>query len=87
MADTTYDEIVLVLEGEAKSGVTAGRDGHVRTVHARGRGDDAIVQQTRPACDRGARVTVVTADRLLRARVVQLGASVMSPLALLDEVI
>ena len=86
-ADTTYDEVVLVLEGDAKGGITAGRDGHVRTVHARGNGDDGIVQQARTACERGDRVTVVTADRLLRARVLQLGASAMSPSSLLDEVL
>ena len=34
VADTSYDEIVLVLEGQAKGGVRAGRDGHVTTVHA-----------------------------------------------------
>ena len=36
VADTPYDEVVLVLEGQAKGGVKAGRDGHVRTVHAKG---------------------------------------------------
>lgn len=86
-ADTTYDEVVLVLEGDAKGGITPGRDGHVRTVHARGNGDDAIVQQARTASDRGDLVTVVTADRLLRARVLQLGATAMSPSSLLDEVL
>ena len=35
VADTSYDEIVLVLEGRAKAWRAAGRDGHVRTVHAR----------------------------------------------------
>ena len=29
VADTSYDEIVLVLEGQAKGGVRAGRDAHV----------------------------------------------------------
>src|SRR6185312_12009089 len=56
-------ERLLVLEGAAKGGVTAGRDGHVRTVHARGSGDDEIVAQTAAATARGDRVTVVTADR------------------------
>ena len=42
VADTSYDEIVLVLEGQAKGGVPAGRDGHVVTVHAPRDGDAAI---------------------------------------------
>ena len=33
-ADLSYDDVVLVLEGAAKSGVAAGRDGHLRTAHA-----------------------------------------------------
>ena len=43
VADTPYDEVVLVLEGAAKGGVGKGRDAHVRTVHAPGNGDDTIV--------------------------------------------
>ena len=35
VADTSYDVVVLVLEGAAKGGVPAGRDGHLVTVHAR----------------------------------------------------
>ena len=31
VADTSYDEIVLVLEGAAKGGAKAGRDGHLLT--------------------------------------------------------
>lgn len=69
VADTAYDVIVLVLEGEAKGGVRAGRDAHVRTVHARGSGDDTIVAQARAAAERGDRVSVATADRALLARV------------------
>ena len=36
VADPPYDVVVLVLEGAAKGGVRAGRDGHVRAVHAQG---------------------------------------------------
>ena len=43
VADTPYDVVVLVLEGAAKGGVRAGRDGHVRAVHAKGSGDEEIV--------------------------------------------
>lgn len=85
VADTSYDVVVLVLEGAAKGGVPAGRDGHLRTVHAKGSGDDTIVEQTRLARDRGESVTVITADRFLRARVEGLGALSMGPSWLLDQ--
>ncbi len=85
VADTSHDRVVLVLEGAAKGGVPAGRDGHLRTVHARGSGDDALVQEVRAATERGDAVTVVTADRFLRARVEGLGATTLSPRWLLDQ--
>jgi hypothetical protein len=83
VADTAYDEVVLVLEGQAKAGVHAGRDGHVRTVHAPGEGDRTIVAEVRAALERGERVAVVTADRMLRARCG--GATVLGPGWLLDQ--
>ncbi len=85
VADTPYDEVVLVLEGQAKAGVRAGTDGHVRTVHAKGSGDETIVTETARAATPGSRVLVVTADRFLRARVEGLGAQAMSPSWLLDQ--
>ena len=85
VADTPYDVVVLVLEGAAKGGVRPGRDGHLRTVHAKGSGDDTIVAETRAAAERGDRVTVVTADRALQARVQHHGALSMSPTWLLDQ--
>ena len=86
LADPGYDEIVLVLEGGAKAGVRAGKDGHVRTVHARGHGDDTILEQARAAVERGGRVAVVTADRMLQARAQGVGAVALSPSWLLDQV-
>jgi hypothetical protein len=83
--DPSYDRVVLVLEGAAKGGVPAGRDGHVQTVHARGSGDDEIVAQVETARERGPRVAVVTADRALQARVQHLGAIALSPGWLLDQ--
>jgi predicted RNA-binding protein with PIN domain len=81
-ADVSYDEVVLVLEGAAKSGVPAGRDGHLRTVHAKGSGDDEIVAQA----DRdGDVVVVITADRMLQSRVTSVGATSLSPSWLLDQ--
>jgi predicted RNA-binding protein with PIN domain len=82
VADLPGVEVVLVLEGAAKGGVPAGRDGHLRTVHAKGSGDDEIVAQSdRP----GDTVVVVTADRMLQSRVAALGATSMSPSWLLDQ--
>jgi len=83
LADPGYDDVVLVLEGGAKAGVRAGRDGHVRTVHAKGHGDDTILEQARLAAQRG-RVAVVTADRMLQARVQGVGAVALGPSWLLD---
>ena len=68
-----------MLEGAAKPGVRAGRDGHVRIVHAKGEGDDTIVAEARAAAERGHRVSVVTADRALQARVQGVGAVALGP--------
>ena len=82
-----YDEVVLILEGKATRGNPAGQDGHLRTVHAPGSGDDAIVQAVMAQADVGdARgVTVVTADRVLRDRVEAAGARSAGPSWLLDQ--
>jgi predicted RNA-binding protein with PIN domain len=85
VADTSYDDIVLVLEGAAKGGVRAGRDGHVLTVHAPRDGDATIVEQAKGAAEQGSTVTVITADRFLRARVEGVGARAMGPGWLLDQ--
>ncbi len=84
VADTSYDEIALVLEGQAKAGVPKGSDGHLRTVHATRDGDQAIVDVVRAARERDDQVVVVTADRGLQLRVEGLGARTMSPSWLLD---
>lgn len=84
VADTSYDEIVLVLEGGAKAGVRAGRDAHVRVVHAPRDGDSEIRRQASDALAAGRRVAVVTADRALAANVTP--AQVLSPSWLLDRV-
>ena len=47
----------------------AGRDGHVRTVHAARDGDAEIRAQARRAGEAGGHVVVVTADRFLQSRV------------------
>jgi predicted RNA-binding protein with PIN domain len=85
VADLPSDEVVLVLEGAAKAGVRAGRDGHVRTVHAPRSGDDTIVAEARAAAERGGQVSVVTADRLLQARVARWASTALRPSWLLDR--
>jgi predicted RNA-binding protein with PIN domain len=81
--DDAITEVVLVLEGQAKAGVKKGRDGHVTVVHAPQDGDSEIVRQAHKAADAGNDVTVVTADRLLAARVAKAGGTV-GPTWLLD---
>jgi len=86
VGDTSYDVIVLVLEGQAKGGHRAGRDQHVLTVHAKRDGDEAVVKAVRTATEaRGAQVTVITADRQLIQRAEAAGARTMSPTWLLDQ--
>ena len=86
VADTSYDEIVLVLEGQAKVGVPRGRDGHLRTVHAAKDGDAAITDAARTARELGHDVVVVTADRALAQSVELVGCRTMSPSWLLDVI-
>jgi len=85
VADVPGDEVVLVLEGGAKGGVAAGKDAHVRTVHAPKDGDATILAQARTAAERGRDVLVVTADRALAANVTGAGARVVGPTWLLER--
>lgn len=84
-ADVPGDRVVLVLEGHAKQGVRAGRDAHLETVHAPRDGDSTIVTIASEAAATGARVTVVTADRALAARLAGVGATTVGPSWLLDR--
>ena len=86
-AELPHDEVVLVLEGDARPGRASGQEGRVRTVHAEGSGDEAIVDEVRRqvAVGDGRVVIVVTADRMLRDRVETAGASSRSPGWLLDQ--
>ncbi len=83
--DLGYDAVVLVLEGDARSGQPAGEDGAVRTVHATGSGDDTIVEQVRTWGRQAEAVTVVTADQALRERVAAAGGSSVGPSWLLTR--
>jgi predicted RNA-binding protein with PIN domain len=86
-ADLPHDDVVLVLEGAAKRGIPAEQRGRVRVLHAPGSGDDAIVDEVsrQVAAGDGRRVVVVTADRVLRERVVDAGGETTSPRSFLDQ--
>jgi hypothetical protein len=69
-------DVVLVVEGAAKSAAAQADAGPVRVVAAAGSGDDAIAQL---AAQTAGRRIVVTADRELRQRSLAAGASVAGP--------
>jgi uncharacterized protein YaiI (UPF0178 family) len=70
--------VVIVLEGRARDGAPPGTEDGVEVVHARGAGDDTIVDVAAAAA-RDSAVTVVTADRGLAARVRDHGATIVGP--------
>lgn len=81
--DTSYPEIVLVVEGAARPVADTQVEG-VRVVAAPGSGDDTIVDLvTDPEPDTA--YLVVTADRGLRARVTAAGAHATGPSWLLSQ--
>ena len=85
-AELGYDVVVLVLEGQARLGLPVCDDGPLRTVHASGSGDDAIVDEVAARCEAGDQVVVVvTADRALRGRVAAAAGSFVGPSWLLDR--
>jgi hypothetical protein len=77
--------VVVVLEGKARDGAVADDADGVEVVHARGEGDDTIVDIVAARAARDA-VTVVSADRGLAARVREHGADVVGPSWLNDLV-
>ncbi|GGI43893.1 hypothetical protein BCL57_000189 [Agromyces flavus] len=70
------ERIVAVVEGAARA---AGAPEGVEVVRAPAAGDDAIVDAAGDAAASGARVLVVTADRGLRARLVDVDALIAGP--------
>lgn len=84
-ADLDTNLVVLVLEGAARAGQAEGTVGRVRTVHAEGSGDDAVVATVHEHVAGGDDVTVVTADRGLRERVTAAGGTCVGPSWLLDR--
>ena len=69
-------DVVLVVEGAARSAAAESGHGPVRVVAADGSGDDAIAAL---AAQTTGRRIVVTADRELRQRCIAAGASVVGP--------
>jgi 8-oxo-dGTP diphosphatase len=76
-AGRTWPEIVVVTEGQAKG--AADPQGRVRVVAAERDGDQAIVDIVRQLIAQDSSALVVTADRGLRNRVEELGATVVGP--------
>ncbi|TDB91259.1 NUDIX domain-containing protein [Actinomadura sp. 7K534] len=81
--DRCFPEVVLVVEGAARSVADRQADG-VRVEAAPGSGDDRIVDLVQDAGPDTAHL-VVTADRELRRRCEAAGASVIGPRWLLDR--
>jgi hypothetical protein len=77
--------VVVVLEGAARPGAPAGESDGLRVVHAERSGDDAIATAAADGVTAGETVTVVTADRELRERVLRVGGEVAGPTWLLDR--
>lgn len=78
--------VVVVLEGAARRGADEGDRAGVLVVHAPGSGDDTIASLARAAVGEGVGVTVVTADRGLRARVRSAGGGTVGPRWLLERI-
>ncbi len=82
LAAESGDEIAVTFEGEKFLALPAGRRRGVEVRYARRRGrnaaDDRIVADVAADADPGS-LTVVTSDRELARRVVELGASVVGP--------
>jgi predicted ribonuclease YlaK len=84
-------EVAVILEGAARAAVESASDPEfsgLRLVLAGGSGDDTIVNVVAQAAaaNPSRAITVVTADRGLRARVETLGATTVGPRWLLDRV-
>ena len=74
--------VVVVLEGDARTGVPTGVSDGVTVLHAAGSGDDLLLEVTAESSDP---VTLVTADRELRERARGVGAEVVGPRWLIER--
>lgn len=81
--DVAFPELVMIVEGKAR-GVGDGE--RVRVISAEGDGDDTIVDTVRHYAEEpDADVYVVTADRELKRRSQEAGASILGPKWLLNQ--
>ena len=74
--------VVVVLEGKARNGADEGIIDNVQVVHAKGEGDDTLVDETAAATEG---VILVSSDRGLRDRASALGAETVGAGWLLDR--
>lgn len=79
-----FEQVVLVLEGQARRGVVEGQECGVTTVHSPGSGDDTIVARCRELLDSHDTVTLATADRGLIDRVGP-GVALLGPRSLRER--
>ena len=82
VAGRLSEPVVVVLEGQARRGVSEGVSSGVEVVHAAGEGDDALAALAESGVPP---VTLVTADRGLAERARRVGAEVVAPRWLLDR--
>jgi hypothetical protein len=74
--------VVVVLEGASRRGVPEGAAHDVTVIHAPGSGDDQLIAV---AADASGPVTLVSADRALRRRAEAVGAEVVGPGWLMEQ--
>ncbi len=79
-----HDEVLVVLEGQARAAMPEGVACGIRVVHAPASGDDTIAAQCAAAAASGHTVTLATADRGLIARVAGHGVTVVGPRTVRD---
>jgi hypothetical protein len=77
MARRLDPPVVVVLEGDARSGAAEGEHDGVSVAHATGTGDDLLADLARAAAP--APVVLVSADRELRRRVLDVGGTAVGP--------
>jgi hypothetical protein len=83
-AGTLVPPVVLVLEGQAWHGVDEGPADGVEVVHASGSGDDTLATLAAAAAS-DQPVVLVSGDRGLAERARRMGAEIVGPTWLLDQ--
>lgn len=77
------ERVTVVLEGKAREGVQSGVASGVTVLHAARSGDEALLEAVANAFNHT--VVLVTADRELRRQAEALGAQVVGPGSLLEQ--